>query len=57
MNIARGSNAEILYQLRLVHDLAYISDDTYEELRRQYNSVGRMLTNLIKKLRAKGQSP
>jgi len=57
VNIARGSCAEVQYQLRLAHELEYICQDEFDSLNSEYASVGRMLTNLMKKLRARGQKP
>ncbi len=47
---ARGSAAEVSYQLLLAKDLGDISNETYKELRSGYERVGQMLTCL-------GQSP
>jgi four helix bundle protein len=49
--VARGSLFEVKYQLRLSKDLGYITDDEYETLTKQTESVGRMLNCLIKKIR------
>ena len=46
VGIARGSAAEIVYQLLLAKDLGYISPEAYEELRSGYDRVGQMLTRL-----------
>ncbi len=46
VGIARGSAAEVGYQLLLAKDLGYISDQVYEELRSGYDRVGQMLTRL-----------
>lgn len=53
VGIARGSAAEISYQLRLVNDLNFISIETFEELSRGYLSVSRMLTRLAQSLLTK----
>ena len=54
VNMAYGSCAEIQYQLTLVHDLVYISENEYMELSNSYREVGKMLNGLIRKLKAKG---
>ena len=46
VGIARGSAAEVGYQLLLARDLGYISNQVYEELRSGYDRVGQMLTRL-----------
>jgi four helix bundle protein len=46
VGIARGSAAEVNYQLLLAKDLDYISKKVYDELRSGYERVGQMLTRL-----------
>ncbi|MBI2987469.1 MAG: four helix bundle protein [Deltaproteobacteria bacterium] len=46
VGIARGSAAEVGYQLLLARDLGYISNQVYEETRSDYDRVGQMLTCL-----------
>jgi len=46
VGIARGSAAEVGYQLLLAKDLGYISNESYRELRSGYDRVGQMLTRL-----------
>jgi four helix bundle protein len=46
VGIARGSAAEVSYQLLLAKDLGYISKSVYDELRSGYERVGQMLTRL-----------
>lgn len=46
VGIARGSAAEVNYQLMLVRDLGYITNETYKALRSDYERVGQMLTRL-----------
>jgi four helix bundle protein len=53
VDIARGSAGEISYQILLVKELGYISEEIYLELRNRYESVIKMLTNLAKSLRKK----
>ena len=53
VNIARGSLAEFKYQLFLCRDLHYISNDLFAELEKKTNDIGKMLTGLHQKLKAK----
>ena len=50
VGIAKGSAGEIKYQLLLVKDLKYISEDKYSLLLPQYERVSQMLTKLAKSL-------
>ena len=50
VGIARGSAAEVSYQLLLTKDLGYISKKVYDELRSGYERVGQMLTRLVQSL-------
>lgn len=50
VGIARGSTGEVKYQLMLVKDLEYISEDLYSNLRLKYERVSQMLTKLAKSL-------
>ena len=50
VGIARGSAGEIKYQLLLVKDLKYISDEKYMGLLSEYERVSQMLTKLAKSL-------
>ena len=50
VGIARGSAAEVNYQLLLAKDLGYISKPVYKELRSGYERVGQMLTRLSQSL-------
>jgi len=50
VGIARGSAAEVRYQLLLAKDLGYITKKVYDELRSGYDRVGRMLTRLAQSL-------
>ena len=52
LNISMGSASELEYHLLLTHDLKYFSSDDYQRLTNQTAEVKRMLTGLIKKLRA-----
>jgi len=51
IGIARGSSAEIDYQLLLSRDLGYLSERDYTSLNERYGRVARMLTGLIKTLK------
>lgn len=46
VGIARGSAAEVSYQLVLAKDLGYVSKKVFDELRSGYERVGQMLTRL-----------
>lgn len=50
IGIARGSTGEIKYQLLLVRDLNYISENEYSDLTSKYERVSQMLTKLAKSL-------
>jgi len=50
VGIARGSAAEVNYQLLLARDLGYIRKEVYNELRFGYERVGQMLTRLAQSL-------
>lgn len=50
VGIARGSAAEVSYQLLLARDLGYLQNDVYHELRSSYDRVGQMLTKLAQSL-------
>jgi four helix bundle protein len=50
VGIARGSAAEVNYQLLLAKDLGYVSKQVYNALRSDYDRVGRMLTRLARSL-------
>jgi four helix bundle protein len=50
VGIARGSAAEVSYQLLLARDLGYISKEDYDELRLGFQRVGQMLTRLAQSL-------
>jgi four helix bundle protein len=54
INIARGSCAEIQYQLELIRDLEYISIETFNEIHSKYDKIGKMLNVLSSRLKAKG---
>lgn len=50
VGIAKGSAGEIKYQLLLIKDLNYISDDKFITLNTKYERVSQMLTKLAKSL-------
>lgn len=50
VGVARGSAAEVGYQLLLARDLGYINSEVYDELCSEYDRVGRMLTRLAQSL-------
>jgi four helix bundle protein len=50
VGIARGSAAEVSYQLRLARDLEYIESDVFDELNSGFKRVGQMLTRLAQSL-------
>ena len=52
--IARGSAAELEYQLLLARDLKLILPEDYERLSQQTVEIKRMLTVLVQKLTAEG---
>lgn len=50
VGIARGSAAELKYQLLLSRDIGYISDDIYQNLNNEILDISRMLFGLAKSL-------
>ena len=50
VGIARGSAAEVSYQLFLAKDLGYLQKETYHEFHSGYERVGQMLTRLAQSL-------
>ncbi len=48
--MARGSLEETKYQLLLAKDLKYIDEQTYKEIYRRMDEVGKLLGGLINKL-------
>jgi four helix bundle protein len=51
--IAKGSLDETKYHLLLARDLCYLDDGEYDELVKQCNKVGRLLSGLIRYLKYK----
>lgn len=52
LSIAMGSASELQYQLLLVNDLNFISQENYERLETEVTEIKKMLTSFIKKLKA-----
>ena len=52
LQMAMGSASETEYQLILAHDLQFLPKDSYEKLHNDVEEVKRMLTSLLKTLRA-----
>ena len=52
MQIAMGSASETEYQLLLAHDLVFLNKEQYDKLNPDVTEVKRMLTSLLKTLRA-----
>ena len=53
VNIARGSLAELKYQMMLARDLGYIDKEMIHDLEDKAIEIGKMLTGLFQKLNAK----
>ena len=51
VGIARGSAAEVGYQLLLAKDLNYIDENTYQTNHTSYERIYQMLTQLAKSLK------
>ena len=51
VGIAKGSAAEVGYQLLLARDLNYIGDDTYQTTGANYDRICQMLAKLAKSLK------
>jgi four helix bundle protein len=51
LQTARGSASEADYQLQLAHELNYLDQDVYADLRRRVDELERMLSSLIRTLR------
>ena len=50
VGVAKGSAAEVGYQLLLARDLSYIDQDTYQTNQTNYDRICQMLTKLAKSL-------
>jgi four helix bundle protein len=53
LQIANGSASELNYLLLLSHDLGYLPEEAYIKFSRDLDEIGRMLTGLMKTLKAK----
>lgn len=51
VNIAKGSTGEILYQILVAKDLSYLSPQAYDNLKKKYSIVIRMLEKLSQSLK------
>lgn len=51
VNMAKGSLEEVKYHLLLARDLGYINISIYDEIITQTQSVGRLITGLMKYLK------
>ena len=49
--MARGSSAEMEVLLSFMKDFGYISEEEYAEKQSRYEEIGKMLTELIRRLR------
>ena len=52
--IAMGSACEVEYHLVLAHDLKFLNQSDYQRLDERITEIKRMLTGLIRKLKADG---
>lgn len=52
LQIAFGSASELEYQLLLAHELEFIDEASYKKLDSQITEIKRMLSSLMKKLKA-----
>ena len=52
LQISMGSSSELEYHILLAHDLGFLGDSEYEKLESEIVEVKRMLTGLIKTLKA-----
>ncbi len=52
LHIAMGSAKELEYQLLLARDLGYLAPDDFKQLRAEVDEVERMLSSLIKTVKA-----
>ncbi len=52
LQISMGSSSELEYHILLAHDLGFLGDSDYEKLESEIVEVKRMLTGLIKTLKA-----
>ena len=52
LQISMGSSSELEYHILLAHDLGFLGDSIYQQLESEIVEVKRMLTGLIKTLKA-----
>lgn len=52
LQIAMGSASELEYHLLLAHDLGFLNDSDYHQLNSETTEVKKVLTSLIRKLKA-----
>ena len=57
LDIAFGSFRELEYQLSLAHRLGYLNDDSYLALQTKCTELSKVLSSLIRSLRARGSKP
>jgi four helix bundle protein len=50
LNISLGSMAETKYLLHFAHRLGYLRDNEYEELKMEYDNLGKMLWTFYKSI-------
>jgi len=50
LRIAQGSASELAYQVLLARDLAFLPEDTSEQLSQRVDEIGRMLNGYMKKV-------
>lgn len=50
LTIARGSSSELYTQIYISYKLEYIDELTFREISEELDHIGKMLSNLIKKL-------
>lgn len=57
LGYARGSSSEIESQLRVAHQLGFLTEERLNPLLRDVQQVQRMLSSLIRKIRVDASSP
>jgi len=57
LDIAFGSFRELEYQLSLAHRLGYLKDDSFLPLETKCTELSKVLSSLIRSLRARGSKP
>jgi len=46
--MARGSLLEAETQIRIAYDLSYVNEEIYDNIRKQIDIVGRLITGLLR---------